>query len=163
MNKLLSKSLIVTAFSSSLLLAGCGGGANMSNEQLNTIVGSVVGGVAGNQFGKGDGRTAMTILGTVLGGYIGGQLGRNMNAYDQNKVSSALDTAPNYQKVSWDNSDTNSQYTFTPVNTYQGNVNGQKSQCRDYVLDARDMRTGKPMQVQGRSCRNAQGQWVAVN
>ena len=163
MKTLFSKSLIIATFSSTLILTACGGGSSMTNEQLNTIVGSVVGGAVGHQFGKGDGRTVMTIIGTVLGGYIGGQMGRNMNAYDQRQVSGALDNAPNYQKVSWNNNDTNSEYGFTPINTYEGNVNGQRSQCRDYVLDVRDKRTGQPMQVQGRSCRNAQGQWVAVN
>lgn len=166
MTKLFTNTLICTALSSTLIFTGCGGGGGgtrMSNEQLNTIVGAVAGGVAGHQFGKGDGRTVMTILGVALGGYLGGQLGRNMNQNDQRQVSSALDTTPNYQKVSWSNPQTNSDYGFTPVNRYEGNINGQKMQCRDYILDAKDKKTGQPMQVQGRSCRNNQGQWVAAN
>lgn len=167
MTKLFSNALLCTALSSTLLLTACGGGggggARMSSEQLNSIVGAVAGGVAGHQFGKGDGRTVMTILGVALGGYLGGQLGRNMNQNDQQQVSSALNTTPNYQKVSWSNPQTNSDYGFTPVNTYEGNVNGQRTQCRDYILDARDRTTGQPMQVQGRSCRNSQGQWVPAN
>ena len=163
MKILFSKALIIATFSSTLILTACGGGSSMTNEQLNTIVGSVVGGAAGHQFGKGNGRKVMTIVGTILGGYIGGKMGRSMNAYDQRKVSGALNNAPNYQKVSWNNNDTNSEYGFTPINRYEGNVNGQRSQCRDYILDARDKRTGQPMQVQGRSCQNAQGQWVAVS
>ncbi len=162
MTSLFSKSLLIVTFSSTLVLAGCGGGNNMSNEQLNTIVGSVVGGAIGHQFGDGDGRTVMTILGAAVGGYIGGQMGRNMNSYDQRKVSGALDNAPNYQKVSWDNKDTNSEYDFTPINSYEGNVNGQRAQCRDYVINVRDKSTGQPMEVQGRACRNSRGQWVPV-
>jgi surface antigen len=162
MTSLFSKSLIIATFFSTLILAGCGGGNNMSNEQLNTIVGSVVGGAIGHQFGDGDGRTAMTILGAAIGGYIGGQMGRNMNSYDQRKVSSALDNAPNYQKVSWDNRDTNSEYDFTPINRYEGNINGQRAQCRDYVITVRDKNTGQPMEVQGRACRNSRGQWIPV-
>ena len=162
MASLFSKSLIITTLSSSLLLAGCGGGGNMSNEQLNTIVGSVVGGAVGHQFGKGDGRTAMTILGVALGGYLAGQMGRNMNPDDQRKVSSALDNTPNYQKVSWNNKDTDSEYDFTPVNRYEGKVNGNRAQCRDYIINVRDKKTGRPMEIQGRACRNSQGQWVPV-
>ena len=161
MTSLLSKSLIIITCSSSLLLTGCGGG-NMSNEQMNTIVGSVVGGAVGHQFGKGDGRTIMTILGVAMGGYIGGQMGRNMNSYDQRKVSGALNNTPNYKKVSWDNNETNSSYDFTPINSYEGNVNGNRSQCRDYIINVRDKKTGRPMEVQGRACRNSQGQWVPV-
>jgi surface antigen len=134
----------------------------MSNEQLNTIVGSVVGGAVGHQLGKGDGRTVMTILGVALGGYIAGQMGKNMNSSDQRKVSSALDNTPNYQKVSWNNNDTNSAYDFTPINTYEGNVNVNRAQCRDYIINVRDKNTGRPMEVQGRACRNSRGQWVPV-
>ena len=161
MTSLLSKSLIITTLSSSLFLAGCGGG-NVSNEQLNTIVGSVVGGAVGHQFGKGDGRTIMTILGVAIGGYIGGQMGRNMNTYDQRKVSGALDNAPNYKKVSWDNNETHSEYDFTPINRYEGNVNGQRTQCRDYIINVRDKNTGRPMEVQGRACRDSRGRWIPV-
>ncbi|MCK5903031.1 MAG: glycine zipper 2TM domain-containing protein [Cocleimonas sp.] len=165
MSILFSTRWLIATLSSSLLLTACGGGHsnNVSREQMNTMVGSVLGGVAGHQFGKGEGRIAMTVLGTVLGGYIGGQLGRDMNRYDHQKVSGALESVPNNQKVTWNNPTTQSAYVFTPVNTYEGNVNGQRSQCRDYVLDARDKNTGQPMKIQGRSCRNAQGQWVSVN
>jgi surface antigen len=162
MTSIISKSLLIATFSSTLMLAGCGGNNSMSNEQLNTIVGSVVGGAVGHQFGKGDGRTVMTILGAAVGGYIGGQMGRDMNAYDQRKVSGALESTPNYQKVSWDNNETNSQYDFTPINRYEGRVNGQRAQCRDYVINARGKRTNRPMEVQGRACRNSRGQWVPV-
>jgi surface antigen len=161
MTSLFSKPLMIAIFSSTLMLTGCGGG-NVSNEQLNTIVGSVVGGAIGHQLGKGDGRTIMTIVGAAVGGYIGGQMGRNMNAYDQRKVSGALDNAPNYKKVSWDNSDTNSEYDFTPINHYEGNVNGQRAQCRDYIINVTDKNTGQPMEIQGRACRNSRGQWIPV-
>jgi surface antigen len=165
MTSFFSKSLIIATISSSLLFVGCGGGSrnnSMSNEQLNTIVGSVVGGALGHQFGKGQGRTVMTILGAAVGGYIGGQMGRDMTAYDQRKVSGALNRAPNYQKVSWDNNTTNSEYDFTPINRYEGRVNGQRAQCRDYIINVRDKSTNRPMEVQGRACRNNAGQWVPV-
>ncbi|MCK5896016.1 MAG: glycine zipper 2TM domain-containing protein [Cocleimonas sp.] len=161
MTSFITKSLLIATLSSTLMLTGCGGG-NMSNEQLNTIVGSVVGGAVGHQFGKGDGQTVMTILGAAMGGYIGGQMGRDMNAYDQRKVSSALESAPNHQKVSWDNDNTNSAYDFTPINQYEGRVNGQRASCRDYIINAVDKATGRPMKVQGRACRNNRGQWIPV-
>jgi surface antigen len=147
--------LIALALSSSVLLSGCGGA---SNEQTNTIVGSVLGGAVGRQFGKGSGKDVMTVVGAVVGGMIGGNMGRRMDNNDQRRVNNTLETAPNYKKVAWDNQNTNTQYEFTPVNKYEGNVNGQRTQCRDYVMDA--WIDGRMQQVKGRACKNHQGQWV---
>jgi surface antigen len=153
MTGLITVSLTATAF-----LSGCAGS---SKEQNHAIIGSVLGGAAGHQFGKGKGKTVMTILGAVAGGMIGGQNGRRMDQEDRNRVSQTLETAPNYRKVAWENPETKTNYEFTPVNTYEGNVNGQRTTCRDYVMDA--YIDGRMQQVNGRACKNGQGQWVNTN
>jgi len=151
----LTTGLVALTLSSSVMLSGCGG---VSNEQTHTILGSVLGGAAGHQFGKGDGKRVMTVVGAIVGGMIGGNVGRGLDQHDQQKVNQSLETAPNYQKVAWDNQNTNTQYEFTPINKYEGNVNGSRTQCRDYVMDA--YIDGRMQQVQGRACKNNQGQWV---
>ena len=146
---------IALTLSSTALLTGCAGA---SNEQQQAIAGSVIGGAIGHQFGKGDGKHAMTIVGAIVGGMIGGNAGRQLDQRDRQKVAQTLETTPNYQKVAWNNPDTNTQYTFTPVNKYEGKVNGSRTQCRDYVMDA--WIDGRMQQVKGRACKNNRGQWV---
>ena len=153
--KILMAGLIATVFSSSVVLTGCAGA---SREQKGAILGSVLGGAAGHQFGKGKGKDVMTVVGAVVGGMIGGNVGREMDRQDQQKISHTLETAPNYKKVSWDNQRTNKQYTFTPVNNYEGNVNGSRTTCRDYMMDV--YIDGRMQQVKGRACKNNQGQWI---
>ncbi len=154
----LSSGLIALTLTSAVALNGCAGA---SNEQTHTIAGSVIGGAIGHQFGKGSGRDAMTVVGAIVGGIIGGNLGRQLDQNDRRKVAQTLETAPNYKKVAWSNNNTNTQYTFTPVNNYEGNVNGYRTQCRDYVMDA--WIDGRMQQVKGRACKNSQGQWVSTN
>jgi surface antigen len=155
---ILTTGLITVLVSSSALLSGC---TNTSKEQQSAIAGSVLGGVVGHQFGKGSGRTAMTIIGAVAGGLIGGNIGRGLDQEDQRRVNQTLETAPDNQKVVWENPNTRTNYEFTPVNQYQGNVNGQATQCRDYVMDA--WIDGRMQQVKGRACKNSSGQWVNTN
>jgi len=152
---MLATGLIATMLSSSFVLSGCGG---TTREQTGTIMGSVVGGVVGHQMGKGKGNTAMTIVGAVAGGLIGGSIARGMDRRDQQKINQSLETAPNYEKVAWESEQTNKQYTFTPVNQYEGNVNGNRTQCRDYIMDA--WIDGRMQQVKGRACKDPSGQWV---
>lgn len=155
---ILVSGLVALTFSSSVALTGCAGA---SNEQTHAIAGSVIGGVIGRQFGKGDGRHAMTIVGAVVGGMIGGSMGRRLDRNDQRRVAQSLETSPNYQKVAWNNNNSNTQYEFTPINKYEGNVNGQRTKCRDYVMDA--YIEGRMQQVKGRACKNNQGQWITAS
>lgn len=152
----LTTGLVTLTLSTSVLLGGCS--SNPSNEQTHTIAGSVIGGIIGHQFGKGDGKDAMTIVGAVVGGMIGGNIGRRLDEEDQRRVSQTLETAPNYQKVAWDNQRTAAKYEFTPVNKYEGRVNGTRTICRDYVMDA--WIDGRKQQVNGRACKNNRGQWI---
>ena len=154
--KTLTTSLITITLASTAVLSGCAGS---SNEQTSTIVGSVIGGAAGYQFGKGDGKKVATVLGAIAGGLIGGNVGRGLDQQDQQRVNQTLETAPRNQKVAWNNPTTKTNYEFTPVTEkYQGNVNGQATQCRDYVMDV--FIDGRMQQVNGRACKNNQGQWI---
>jgi len=156
-----TKSALTTGFtalalSSTLLLSGCGGA---SNEQTHAIAGSVIGGIIGHQLGgKGDGKNIMTAIGVAVGGMIGGNIGSGLDQRDQQKINRSLESTPNYQKVAWDNQNTNTQYEFTPINKYEGNVNGNRTQCRDYVMDA--WIDGRMQQINGRACKNSRGQWI---
>ena len=161
MKTLTTKSVVTTGLisivmASSAVLTGCAGA---SREQTSSIVGSVIGGAAGYQFGKGDGKKVATVLGAIAGGMIGGNIGRGLDQQDQQRVSQTLETAPRNQKVAWNNPNTQTNYEFTPVTEkYQGNVNGQATQCRDYVMDV--FIEGRMQQVNGRACKNNSGQWV---
>jgi len=151
--------LITIVMTSSAVLSGCAGA---SKEQTSTIVGSVIGGAVGYQFGSGKGKNVATVLGAIAGGMIGGNVGRGLDQQDQQRVNQTLETAPKNQKVVWNNPSTQTDYEFTPVTEkYQGNVNGQTTQCRDYVMDA--FIDGKMQQVNGRACKNSSGQWVNTN
>jgi len=152
---ILTSGLVALTLSTSVMLNGCAGA---SNEQTHTIAGSVIGGALGHQFGKGDGKKAMTIVGAIVGGMIGGNMGRRLDRNDNRRVSQSLESTPNYQKVAWNNNNTNTQYTFTPVNKYEGKINGYQTQCRDYIMDA--YIEGRMQQIKGRACKNSQGQWV---
>ncbi len=151
----LTTGLVAITLSATAVLSGCAG---TSNEQKHSIAGSVIGGAIGHQFGKGDGKRAMTVIGAVVGGMIGGNAGRKLDQQDRRQVSQTLERAPNYQKVAWNNPNTNTNYEFTPINKYEGKVNGSRTQCRDYVMDA--WIDGRMQQVKGRACKNNQGQWV---
>lgn len=152
---IITTGLIALTLSSSVLLSGCGA---TSNEQSHTIAGSVIGGAIGRQFGKGDGKNAMTVVGAIIGGMVGGNVGRNLDRQDQQKVNQTLESTPNYQKVAWNNNNTNTQYEFTPINKYEGKINGTRTQCRDYVMDA--WIDGRVQQVKGRACKNNRGEWI---
>ena len=154
-------SLITTGFvtiliASSVALSGCAG---TSKEQSSVILGSVIGGAAGYQLGDGRGKRVATVLGAIAGGMIGGNIGRGLDQQDQRRVNQALETTPRNQKVAWNNTNTQTKYELTPVTEkYQGNVNGKATQCRDYVMDA--WIDGRTQQVNGRACKNSNGQWI---
>ena len=160
---LVSKGLLTTTLASTLIISGCAssgsngyGGGGITNDQARVIAGSVLGGVIGHQMGKGKGKTAATIIGALLGGYIGSV----MSNQSRQRTNSALNRAPDYQPTTWTEPQSNNQYTVTPTRTYNAQVNGQQSVCRDYKMDA--YIDGRLEQVTGRACRDNSNQWVAV-
>ncbi len=131
------------------ILAGCGGGAPISNATTGAIAGSVVGGVIGHQFGRGDGNDAATIAGALLGGYIGSQMG---SQYDRQYLGQAVTTG---RPVSWQNPDTGVRYTATPGQTFTA-ANNQV--CKPVTVVGYS--NGQPQNVQMTACRQPNGQWV---
>ena len=138
---------------SSLLFTGC----NTNNAQLGSTTGAVLGGVIGNQFGKGNGKTAAIIAGTVLGSMVGGNIGRQMDARDQQYVSSAVHTG---QSTSWQNPQTGHRYTATPGRVQNATYQGQQTQCRPVTVVG--YIDGQQQNVQMNACKGANGQWQAT-
>ena len=153
----LKTSLILIVSLSGSLLTGCGMSGMGANQAVGSIGGAVAGGAVGHQFGKGSGNTAMTIIGTMLGGYLGGMAGQRMDQVNYQNVSYGLSNAPNYQPTQWTNPNTNTEYSMTPIKTYQRTFQGRQTDCRDYMIDA--YIDGRQERVKGRACRDATGNW----
>jgi surface antigen len=84
---------------------------------------------------------------------IGGKIGQKMDEADKLKAAQALETTPTGQGASWKNPDTGAMYTMTPTRTYDAGG----TPCRDFNVQA--MVDGKPEQVTGTACRQADGSW----
>lgn len=158
---LVSKTFLVGSLTSMLALTGCSSSPNsniggLSNDQAKVIAGTVLGGVIGHQMGKGRGKTAATVVGALIGGYLGGA----MSNQSRQRTNYALDRAPDNQKTTWTEPQSNNQYAITPTSTRRVQVNGQQSTCRDYTMDA--YIDGRLQQVTGRACRDNNGQWVTT-
>ncbi len=152
--------LSALALSATLALTGCasnGGGGNvlggLDNGQLGAVAGTIAGAAIGNEFGSGSGKDLMRIVGAVVGGVIGAQMG----SANQKRIFSTLDNTPNNQTTTW--KDQQQTYRVTPVNYYQGTLNGQMTTCRNYKMDV--LIDGRMQQINGRACRNAAAQWIA--
>jgi len=154
MTKSFTLKIAATTLFSAVILSGC----YSSNAQTGAAIGSVLGGVAGHQFGKGDGKVAATIAGTLLGQYIGNQIGAQWDRRDQQYLGNALQSG---RQVSWQNPNTGYQYVATPGSARQVNYNGQTAVCRPATVSA--MINGRRQNVQMNACRDANGQWKAVN
>ncbi len=142
------KNLLLIAMIS-VLLVGC----NMTKKDSGTILGGIAGGAAGSAVGKGNGNVIAIIVGTLAGAAIGGYIGEQMDENDKFKAERALELTPTNQSVSWQNPDSNNQYTVTPTKT----VINQEQPCREYVIDA--IIGGEPETVYGTACRQADGSW----
>ena len=124
-----------------------------TKEQKGTVAGAVVGGVVGSTIGGGTGRTTAIVVGTVAGMLIGGHIGRRMDEADRLKAAQALESSQTGQQTTWRNPDTGNQYTLTPTKTYESGG----SPCRDFSVVATV--DGKPENVTGTACRQADGSW----
>ena len=161
------RTIISLSILSSMALTACAPGPTtgvndfnipgLSNDQAAAITGTIVGAAIGKKLGKGKGNEAMKVLGAVLGGYIGAQ----MSAQSKSRIDSTLNNTPDYKPSSWTDPATKTQYTVTPTGTFKGSLNGQKSRCRTYKMDA--WIEGRLQQVNGRACQDGAGRWVAVN
>lgn len=137
-----------------LALAGCE--TPPTREQGGMIVGGILGGVLGAQTGGGSGRTAATILGTIVGATIGGAVGRSMADTDRLKTAHTLESVQTGVPARWTNPDTGHSYTVVPTRTFDQ----AGTPCREYTIDARV--GGRPEQVIGTACRQADGSWRVI-
>ncbi|KTD74806.1 RT0821/Lpp0805 family surface protein [Legionella waltersii] len=147
------KKLTVASLSLSFMLVGCA----MNNEGVGTITGGVVGGLVGSQFGGGSGKVAAAAGGALLGAFLGGQIGKTMDKVDRMEMQRALETAPTGRAVSWSNPDSGNRYTVQPTRTYYH----AQQPCREYITKA--LIGGKPQQIYGKACRQADGSWRVVS
>lgn len=152
-NKLALGSVALAA----VLLGGCETPPGHQNEQAGTVLGAVVGGVLGSQVGGGSGRTAATIAGTLVGGIIGGNVGRSMDDTDRMRTVQALESGRSGVPSTWRNPDTGYQYSVVPQPAYQT----AQGPCREYTMNTTI--GGRPQQVHGTACRQADGSWRALN
>ena len=142
---------VVTLFGSALVLAACE--TPPTQQQTGAVAGAVIGGVVGSTIGGGTGRTVAIVAGTVAGAVIGGRIGAKMDEADKLKAAQALESTPTGQSSTWKNPDTGAQYTMTPTRTTESSA----GPCRDFTVNAQV--DGKPEQVQGTACRQADGSW----
>ena len=146
-----SKILTAAIISSMLVFGGCA--SEPTKQDAGMVIGGVLGGLLGSQVGHGDGTTAAIIVGTMMGAAIGGAVGKSMDDTDRLKASHALETVRTGVPSTWQNPDSGNTYTVTPTKT----VETSSGPCREYTIDA--MIGGKPEQVYGTACRQADGSW----
>lgn len=148
------KKLTVASVSLSFLLVGC---APINNEGVGTLSGGVVGGLLGSQFGGGSGKVMAAAGGALLGAYLGGQIGKSMDKVDRMEMQRALETAPTGRAMGWTNPDNGNRYTVKPTRTYYQ----AQQPCREYITKA--LIGGKPEQIYGKACRQADGSWRVIS
>jgi surface antigen len=137
-----------------LFLVACGGGMP-SKQTTGALIGGLGGGIAGSQIGSGRGRDVAMVVGTLLGAAVGGAIGSSMDQTDVLRTQNALNTG---QTVTWQNPDTQAQYTVTPTRTFKNNFS---QNCRDYTTVA--IINGKREELHGTACLQADGTWKATN
>lgn len=130
-------------------LAGCE--TPPTKEQTGAVLGGVIGGVIGSEIGHHG--TAATIIGTIAGAVVGASIGRGMDESDRRRTAYVLETMPVGHAGHWVNPDTGAAYRVTPTRTFHD----RGTPCREYTVDARI--GGRPEQVYGTACRQADGSW----
>ena len=104
----------ISALALTVAMSGC---ANWSSGDTGTVLGGIAGGAAGSQIGSGRGTTIATVVGTLAGAALGRRIGDNFGQRDRQQFGSALETNQTGNTSSWNNPDTNSNYSVTPTRT----------------------------------------------
>ena len=125
-----------------------------NRDVLGGVLGAAAGGFLGSKVGDGRGQLAAVAGGTLLGLLIGGSIGRMMDEVDQNCVGQALEHGEDGQKITWNNTATNTQYQVVPTKTTK-QADGRY--CREYTTTATI--GGKKQQLYGTACRQPDGAW----
>jgi len=127
--------------------------------QTGAIIGGLGGAAVGGQLGPKDKRGQNALIGAAVGALIGYIAGNELDKYDREQVTQALERTPSGQTTSWVNPDTGRSYSVTPAPAYSSGTNDI---CRDFTLTGRDT-YGNPETIHTKACRNAAGQWVLMN
>lgn len=122
------------------------------------LVGSVIGGglgaLVGSQIGDGSGNTAAIIGGTLAGILVGNGVGGYLEQSDRNCVDAALDTADDYETISWHHPQSGDRYEVTPVRSYETRSGRY---CREYNTTV--VVGGRAERAYGTACRQPDGAW----
>ena len=136
---------------------GCTTGAG-PKEGAGTLLGAVGGGLAGAQFGKGSGQMWAVGIGTLAGALLGREVGVSLDRADrqymEQTAQQSLESNRSNQTSRWRNPDSGNQGSFTPTETY---YTGDNRPCREYQQTVTI--GGRPEQVYGTACREADGSW----
>jgi surface antigen len=140
---------LVALMISAMALSGCE--SPPTREQTGAVLGGVIGGIIGSEVGHHG--TAATIIGAIAGAAVGASIGRSMDESDRRRTAHVLETMPAGHAGHWVNPDTGAAYRVTPTRTFDHHG----TPCREYTVDARI--GGRPEQVHGTACRQADGSW----
>lgn len=147
--------VLVTLAAVAVLMSGCA----MNNEQSGRAAGGIAGAGLGALLGNALDCKGCALIGGVLGGLaggaIGGNVGASMDRQDQARMNRAIHTSPTGQTTTWQNPDTNMQYSVQPTRTYQG-PNAQP--CREVVIGESKI-GGEVKEVYGTACYDGAGGW----
>ena len=147
---------LVIASLAAILVSGCA----TTGEQNGTWGGAAVGGALGAIIGDAVDCKGCALIGGVAGALLGGSVGRNigrrMDAVDARRTAHAIDRVPDGRTSTWQNPNTNYQYTVTPTKTYINQGTGDY--CREVTIG--QARVGEERQkVYGTACRQPDGSW----
>lgn len=150
------------AAAATLSLAACAGTGHGDKQVAGTIIGAGAGAVAGAQFGSGHGRLAATAIGTLLGAFAGNAFGESLDRADRlyaaRAQTTALESAPAGQTITWNNPDSGHYGNVTPTRTWQDQSGAY---CREYQQTI--FVGGQSQSGYGRACRQPDGSWQVVN
>lgn len=145
-----------------LAMTACAGIPETREDKIavGTVAGAVVGGVAGYYLlGSGSGQWVAAMLGAA-GGAVGGYFAtERLTQWDRRmmreKAYDALSNAPAGETVSWQNPDTGTAGSMTPLRTY---MDESGRLCRDYYATLR--LEGEDFTAAQSACRMQTGAWV---
>jgi len=144
---------------SSLLLFGC---AFFEDHGIGRTTGTIAGaiiGAGGASYGTKNSSTetqvAAIVLGLLGGGALGNWIGKYWDERDHRTAMEIIDTYPTGKTGSWENPDSNSKFSVTPVETLPQQADGQA--CRRFVVLGNI--NGVRQENSGKACRQPNGAW----
>lgn len=141
-------------------LSGCEGtlrDAGIKKADLGLLTGAIGGAWLGSNVGKGKGQIVAIAAGTLLGATLGQSIGSSLDKADiayYNQVSqNTLETARTGSTIDWQNPNTGTSGSITPVRTYQR----VSTYCREYQQTI--LVGGRTVEGFGTACRQPDGSW----